>query len=587
MPKALPGIVGTLLALAATVPAPLASAQILARFRGQQTPVQKSRYEANAFLSEEQQRLAEMKVELALLSDIATFPYDLRAYANGNTLELRGAVPNETIRQRAMELARRNTFLRGIDGLKIQPSLSVRSPLRPSRLLQQEGAELLHKSLGEAAKQMSLEVRPNGTIVLTGRIDSVESKLEISRLFRRLSGCTAVLNELAVEPILRDGQRLVRLTRNGLLLAPPSVLALDLGPSAASGQQWTALPSRTPTANSLAAQEDDLRLPTALASKQASKPSKLASEKVGSGWEAFAPSKLPIKWGHPTKSWETQVKDLESAYTASEPATKQTAHQQTPTPAQPLPKPADLTWGPPPASAQVKLSPLNPVLSRPAQTVWTRCFPAEREASGQYQPANTPHQPAGAMYPPADTGRSPSRVTETKTAAEPVMTWRRPGDHEESEPKIAPATTQPRASVSSPENSPRSNAPSLRSPRRWPPAYVTGPSPGQGRSGVTGPSPGQGRPGVIVFEDDPPPSKPASAVIAATRPLVPAELQRQIQSLCGRQARDVVVAAQHDGSVLVRVKVANHAIEDQLSRKILALPEMQSWQVRLLIEIEP
>jgi len=68
---------------------------------------------------------------------------------------------------------------------------------------------------------------------------------------------------------------------------------------------------------------------------------------------------------------------------------------------------------------------------------------------------------------------------------------------------------------------------------------------------------------------------------------VPAELQRQIQSLCGRQARDVVVAAQYDGSVLVRVKVANHAIEDQLSRKILALPEMQSWQVRLLIEIEP
>jgi hypothetical protein len=551
MPRALPGFVGTLLAIAAVVPVPLASAQILARFRSQQMPVRKSRYETNALLSEEHQRLSEMKIALALLSDIATFPYEFHAHTNGNTLELRGNVPNETIRQRAMDLARRNTFLRGIDGLKIQSNLSVRSPLRPPRQLQQEAAELLHKELGEPAKQMSLEARPNGVIVLTGQIGSVESKLEISRLFRRLSGCTAILNELTVEPILHDGQRLARVTRNGLLLVSPSALTLDLGPPLPPGQPLTILPPLKPATNSLAAREDELHLPNALASGQSSTPAKPVSEKIGSGWEAFAPSKLPVKWSRPAESWEAKAKDLETVHDQPAPAAPQMANQQMPIPAQPLPKPADFVWKAQPVQTQDKMPTPIGVASKSGRT-GTKSHPNF-----------------------AETRRSPE---------EPAMTWQRPGNSEESEPKAAPATTEPqtpalsgkepladtRSTVAlSPAVSP------LHAPRRWPSAYVTGPPPSQGR------------PGVIAFEDEPSPPKPAPAVIAATRPVAATDLQRQIKSLCGRQARDVVVAKNHDGSVLVRVKVANRSIEDQLSRKILALPEMNSSRVQLLMEIAP
>jgi hypothetical protein len=551
MPRALPGIVGGLLAMAVVVPAPLASAQILARLRNRQMPAWMGRYDTSALLSSEYQRLAEMKVELALLSDIATFPYDCHAYANGNTLELRGNVPNETIRQRAMDLARRNTFLRGIDGLKIQPNLSVRSPLRPSRQLQQEAAELLSKVLGEPAKQMTLDARPNGVLVVTGTIDSVESKLEISRLFRRLPGCTAVLNELTVEPILHDGQRLVRVTRNGLLLAPPSALALDLGPSSSANSQLTFLPPLTPAVSNSATQEGGSHLPRIL-TKQPSLPTKPAPEKIGDGWEAFAPSKLPVKWGHPAEGWEAQAKDLETVHKQRRSTTPPLAYQQqTPTPAQPLAKPADFVWQAQPVPPQDQM-------------------PTPVEGAGKSGRAGARSHPNFAEMRP--------------TPEEPVMTWRRPGGNEESEPKAAPVAMEPQASAHREKELPaetRSTVAAspavspLHSPRRWPSAYVTG-SP---------PSPG--RPGTIVFEEEPSPSKSVPAVIATTPPLAPAELQRRIKSLCGRQARDVVITLNHDGSALVRVKVANHSIEEQLSRKILALPEMNSSRVRLLMEIEP
>jgi osmotically-inducible protein OsmY len=531
MPRALPGVIAVLLAIAVVVPAPRAPAQILGRFRRQQTPVQKGHYEIDAILSDEHQRLAEMKVELALLGDIATFPYEFAARANGKTLVLRGNVPNDMVRQRAMDLARSNTFLRGIDELRIQANLGVRSTLRPPGLVQQEGMELLLKELGAPAKNMSLEVRPNGVVVLTGHIDCMESKLEISRLFRRLPGCTAIINDLTVEPILLDGQRMVRVTRNNMLLVPPSALTVELGPATRAERQRAVSPATayapTQTNNSLAAQEGELSLPTAPSSQPgtAAKPaSSLASQKgkdKKSDWALVTPSKLPVKWGHPAESWETQMSQLDSE----------------------------------PARPQGKQLRLDPKLSRPAQTVWTRSF------SEQSKPGSA-------------NDNSRSRVVVKQEAPEPAMTWRRPGGSEEAETKVAPAATEPPAPASDSEKAPAPAVSSLSSSRRWPPAYVTGPPPSQGRLGV------------ISFEDDPPPN-PAPAVIATSRALTPADLQRQIKSICGRQAREVTAITQKDGSILVRVKVADRSSEDQLSRRILALPEMSSQRVRLMMEIVP
>ncbi len=579
MPRTLPGILGVLLALAFVVPTPEASAQILGRLRRQQPPAQKSRYELDAIVSDEHQRLAEMKVELALLSDIATFPYEFAARANGKTLTVHGNVPNEMVRQRAMDLARSNTFLRGIDALTIQPNLSVRSSLLPPDVVQREAMELLQKEIGAAAKQMSLVASPNGVVVLRGNVDCVESKLEISRLFRRLPGCTAVINELTVEPVLLDGQRMVRVTHNNMLLVAPSALgqgaqplpqqgtpAFDRQPAVSPQPQQTApapVPLRT---SSLKANEGELRLPAASGPKQAQSPVKFPTEKVGGDWEAFAPSKLPVKWSRPAESWETQAKGLETAHAPPTSSPSPETHQQTAT-AQPLPKSEKLVWTPKgrtrPQPEQLQL---DPTLSRPAPTLWTRSLPAQNE----------PTQETITLRP---------NVAVKRETTEPAMTWRRPGGSEEAEPKTAPTETEPPAPVPSSfppraeapvSEKPTPAAPSLQSSRRWPSAYVTGMPPNQGK------------PAVISFEDDdPPPTKPAPSVIATAHSVRPEDLQRRIKSLCGRQAREVVATVQKDGIVLIRVKVANKSIEDQLSRKILTLPEMSSQRVRLMMEIEP
>lgn len=563
MPRALRGIVQFLLAIAVVVPAPLASAQMLGRFRRQQTPVQKGRQDVNTFLTDERQRLAEMQVELALLSDLATFPYEFSPRANGNTLELRGNVPNEMIRQRAMDVTRNTTFLRGIDALRIQPNLSVRSTLRPSGVVQHEGMELLQKALGSATQQISLEVRPNGVVVLTGRTDCIESKLDISRLFRRLPGCTAVVNELAIEPVLVDGQRMVRVTHNNMLLVPPSAVAQDVE-----------------------------AVPTSSTPREPSTPTKPAAEKIGNDWESFAPSKLPVKWGRPAGSWEAQTKEIEALH----------------------PQPAPVR-----------------MVGRPSETKWASA------SGGSNQPGNT--------IP----GSQP-KISETQQKPESMLTWKRPGGSEESEPKEGATATEPRTSqvgagaireqlvpsptyIGSSDSStygPGSSPPSLssvRSARRWPSAYVTAPPPGQGR------------PGVISFDDDSPPApKPAPVVMTTSRSATPAkpsaptvtaappaatpirpvtaavptsrspdaefsappparptvyrsqaatQLQRKIKSICGRHAREVTAIVQKDGIVLVRVKVADLAVEEKLSPRILSLPEMNAPEVRLMIEVGP
>ena len=190
-------------------------------------PPQAIQSEGNAVLTEGHSRLEEMKVQLALLADIATFPYYLGARAAGENLTVKGYVPNERVQQRALELARQHTFLRVTDGLRIQGNLSLRPPLRAADVLQREGTELLIKNLGEAGRLIQVQARPNGLIVVSGPVESVEDKVEVSKLFRQLGGCSGVVNELMVQPILRDGQRLIAVTKDGTQTVSPSALGLE------------------------------------------------------------------------------------------------------------------------------------------------------------------------------------------------------------------------------------------------------------------------------------------------------------------------------------------------------------------------
>lgn len=587
MSRALRHAVGVLLAVAVVVSA--RSAPAAATQDGSPRQGENALYDGNVILSNAQTRLEVMKVELALLSDPTTFPYYFEGRFVSGTLELHGYVPHDLVRHRAVELARRSTFLKVTDALEYRAELSVRPPQRPARVLQQEVAELLQKSLGEPAKWLSVGVRTNGVIVLTGPIDSVENKLEMSRLLRRLPGCCGVANKLTVQRVARDGQHVVLVTRDGSMVVSSSAWELEsqqsavpaltaplpkpgtASPTPAAPAPATILPTAIPPvpvpsilppaqlsanelpapatrlpgvipppppisltatplpAKSLEAQKDELRLPTAV-------PPKSAPERIGCVPYTPAEPKLPVKWTASTIKWEDQAEKLESLNGSSAPS-------------------------PPPAADQHAESS-------------TQASPA-----GLQTEAKQTRVGAAELKPSEASKTSRSRVEEKPAVASPVMTWRPPGASEESEIKAPTPPFRKDASLSAPARTKLASlTPStpLSSPRRWPPAYEPSPPPGQGR------------PGLIVFDDDtPPPPKPQQITTATVPVIAPASLQRRVKSVCGWQAQAVTVETQHGGILLVRVKVPNLSVQDQLSRKILAIPEMTAPKVRLLMDVGP
>lgn len=582
MRRALRGVLGVVLAAGAVLPVRSAWAQPAGQRLWYQPQItQKAPVENVAVGQEGSLRFEEMKVELALLADIGTFPYSLNAHAVGQTLALRGYVPNYMIRQRALEVARHSTFLAVRDELKIQPNLSPAQ--HALQVLQQEGMELLHKKLGPAARQISLSARPNGIVVLTGRIDSVESKVEVSRLLRQLSGCFGVFNELTVEQTLRDGQRVVQVTHDGSAVVSPAALGLAPEPvavprpqpkpvvavapvvpppepqedkkPAAPPQPKSALLPPQPS-HSFDAREGELRLPTVSSTK--------TGANKGTSLEALIPAKVPSKWQQPTPQ---------------SPAKKPPSWVASPTPS-----PA-LACAPPTKAAneQAKATAkqgtqLETLTREKIPSKWGQ--PSLRwEAHEKQQPAPTA-SPTPSLATTRPLVAAPNRprtapisvpppVEKPSEDTTPSMTWHRPSTSEESEPKT-PEPARPTARVATPSPSKPPLQPSLR----WPPAYESY-SPER-----------DGRPGTITFDDAPPPQTPAAAK-GVPPAVAPDRLQRQVQSVCGRQAQQILVEPQRDGTLFVKVKVANLSASDQLSQKILAIPEMTAPKVRLIMDVGP
>jgi hypothetical protein len=168
-------------------------------------------------------KLEEMKVELALMADPATFGCNLSARLDGKAMLVNGYVPNDAVREKAIQIARTGTHLVVADGMKIHRTLAMRSAGVPTEKLQQGAAELLRESFPEIASGFEIKATIIGQITLTGSARSYEEKLNVSERLRRLNGCTSVVNELKVTPLMKDGQALTMVTADGLCVVPPEV----------------------------------------------------------------------------------------------------------------------------------------------------------------------------------------------------------------------------------------------------------------------------------------------------------------------------------------------------------------------------
>lgn len=168
-------------------------------------------------------KLEEMKVELALLSDPSTFGCGLKPNVDGAGMLLRGYVPNEAVRIKAIQLARTGTHLTVADGLKIHAPLSMRAAGVPVATLEQGAMEVLNEAFPEATKDMEIKAKITGQVTVTGNAKSYEEKLGISQRLRRLHGCTCVVNQLKVTPVIKEGQSLTMVTSDGMHVVPAEV----------------------------------------------------------------------------------------------------------------------------------------------------------------------------------------------------------------------------------------------------------------------------------------------------------------------------------------------------------------------------
>jgi hypothetical protein len=422
MCRALRRAAGVLLATGVLGLARPASAQhFLERLRERTPPVQRAGYGPSALRSEGQGRLEEMKAELALLSDAVTFPYYLSARAAGCVLEVRGYVPSDAVKQHALEIARHNSTLSVTDGLRLQANLNPHRPLRGAEEVLREGNELLAHELGNAARQLHLDARPNGVVRITGSIDSVQEKLAVSRLFRQVSGCAAVVNLLAVRPVLHDGQRVMQVTRDGSQTAPPA-----------------ALPDQAPVDHPLEARAEELHLPSFGAARpRGDRPATSATSRA---YDVGVPAE--------------PAEEHESSRAAIRPVKASKADEAAP------------ESDPAPAATDALTRP-----SLPASWSRPRFNPQARHVS-----IPPPPPLPAAFAPPAETPKpAPAQRTILSTST----------DSAASEPPSQPTPPTEPAPEAKSDRAPAPVGPPIRSARRWPPAFdVRPPEPRGGHTGM-------------------------------------------------------------------------------------------------------
>jgi hypothetical protein len=218
--------------------------------------------------TEEEARLAEIKVELAWLTDPLTFPCDLAVRAVHGALEIGGDVPREATRVRAVALAREHGKMPVIDKIAVIPSSTV----PPVKVNYDQLNVSVAKALGKIMvkhpaedNQFNLAIDSGGQVTVSGTALSCEEKLSISRKLSSLSGCTSVMNQFAIKALVRDGKTFTPITTDGRLVIagePSKIMPTAVGFVPPNGV--AVLPPVGPASTSPAAPTQTLPVATTL-----------------------------------------------------------------------------------------------------------------------------------------------------------------------------------------------------------------------------------------------------------------------------------------------------------------------------------
>lgn len=170
---------------------PRADAQLLWRWFGPKTTEKPAPVKAT---QADPRRVTEVNVEVAWLADPVTFPYYLEAKVVGSKLEVRGYVPNKSVRDSALKIAQVYSSLPVTDSMKEHPSLQVKTTQMSAQQLQTSAQSSLRAALPKQHQQLKVECGADGKIFVLGNVNTLEEKAAVSSSLRRLHGCTSVQN---------------------------------------------------------------------------------------------------------------------------------------------------------------------------------------------------------------------------------------------------------------------------------------------------------------------------------------------------------------------------------------------------------
>jgi hypothetical protein len=160
--------------------------------------------------SDPRARAEAIQVALAWLSDPITFPYPLTACPSGDGLEVSGEVPGPAVRQLALQMARAHATLPVTDRLTINPGLESHGGGGDAAVLRDRASALLAAAFPSQAPQITVQAQADGRLTVTGAVATPDERLAVSRVMRRLAGCTCVANELEVRPAVDAGRHEAR-----------------------------------------------------------------------------------------------------------------------------------------------------------------------------------------------------------------------------------------------------------------------------------------------------------------------------------------------------------------------------------------
>ena len=479
------------------------------------------------------------RIELELLADPITFPYNWHIEVANQVVEVTGVVSNEDVRTRAIQLAAQITALPVKDRIKVQPlSLPARTPRSPRELGEAVQRKLEQAHLGGPTGFAEIDIYPDssGTVTLRGRVASLADKLLASRCLQAVPHCLAVRNCLVIAPHLA-------LTQGSATYSDTS--------SQNAGDYTTPDPFVWRPRSSMVLPKAAQHLP---------------STPLG---QATAPRLQPL---YPSMRQLLDVNTLTSDVPSH-------TVQTSPNSFLPLTQGAYGTWsGSPHISShsvnssfaitqQISPNPRQPIpvptLKGQRMVLVTRAPHSEATESSVYRPnASTVSGSLMPLTPEDRYNSSQALLTEYQTLPKPRLL----------DATVAPtdgATNSATNTFAPTTNASRLSYPSLRELPSVPNHTGSSHSIRSEPSHIISPS------GAAI----PPAIRPLSAISAAN----PEEdLRQRILGVLGSSAKDVQIVRSPDKPVQVTVKVKSNESADQIATRLFQLPDLESCQLHLV-----